>query len=1287
MSDNLQVQAQLGTQLVSSLDSIVSSSKTINTAFENQLTISTELQNAVFRLSENFKGVSNKLCNASSNFNEITKSESFKKIFNVNSQDLNRACKKATDNIKEASSTGENLANDLDKLTDKRNKETRDKKARYRNRIIAFKETNRFLLMLDKSFIAISDSMKSLTKKFKETPLVKRALKTGGWSLLIDIPRMIIVNAFKVIGSLIGATTNFLKTVMALPFMVASLAVKMGNAFREDIVEGIGQAYQATKEYSDANSLLGKGIKNLRNIAVGSLKTFENPRSQMVKLFGTGAAGAQKFLSDTAKTIDEMGTLAEIFGYQVSNSVESAMYLTYAKRSLGLSGKEIAYYALDSGVHLENIFTRLDRARESIEHAAKTHGVDTKQVSQGMQKLRTNIKDFGHLTDQSLSNLVARMRRLNVSAEDLTGVFSKFKSLEDASKASAMLFQSFQMNVDALDLLTAKDPGKIVDSLRDAMLATGRSYEELNRHEKQLMQQTTGMNDAMLKSLMTYRNMGLSYEEARQKIANDDPTKKQIKAIKGLTSSISQIQKVMNFTSPFQAFMKGLSKNIHGSKKAKEMATSLSNMYETIYLFGLNLDKGIIKQITTPVVAIVRKIDEVFKGPKFKSILRTGTEIIAGLTSSAAGEMNPNTAYREMVKSLEEINAMESSGSKSYNKDKAAIKAQLLKTIGNQNSKELIDFLNKKNVLTKDGNFVKGITLNKILLQLKSASLEMSSTEGKDAILKVNSSVKNHVNKMIGDYFRFDQFRSNRGVKGQIKRTTEKLELMFKEGSGPFGIMFDLGRNIMGGIIKGTAIAFTVFLRILNGTINDFYDKTSGPLTDLIKKSIGYKQGQEFSILNWLGISFEDSNQISESLGESLKGAIKSAGTLFSAGSMIAKKLYGMFAKLAKFLIKHFAYAIKTVVDNSNVLGQLAAESSFFIDMTKVRKLAGTEIGQGGLESVVAETKKVDESNKGFFKMQRFSGSESQIDAVIKKFMNDSGYRGNWFGENLKDGYPYGEYYYNTNKYILENYKTSFFAKFGTEQKKEFVYAMELLGALQREIIQNKILPAVEFERLKNLAMDPKNYDLSVGPPDPNSINGYLKFASKKIKEETKKHSSFNLLESKLSQRYSEASNVLSSFGLSQLDEEVANKNFRDHANELLALKKTKPKFNAESFIKEYPVKDGLFSELNSILSSDGFKLFTEDGKIIVPDSLDELATLSDGNKASLINLFSSAANAYKQAAVAVSVINKTKSIERSSDDYDASPEKIDKMINLFYETLDICLNREIKVNNQQVAY
>ena len=153
--------------------------------------------------------------------------------------------------------------------------------------------------------------------------------------------------------------------------------------------------------------------------------------------------------------------------------------------------------------------------------------------------------------------------------------------------------------------------------------------------------------------------------------------------------------------------------------------------------------------------------------------------------------------------------------------------------------------------------------------------------------------------------------------------------------------------------------------------------------------------------------------------------------------------------------------------------------------------------------------------------------------------------------------------------------------------------------------------------------------------------------------------------------------------GTHTLDEAMANKIAIATAKKASKLSKAKPKFTAETFMKEYPVQDGTFEQLNSMLAGGGFKLFTEDGKVIIPHNLDELATISEGNTGSLIDLFSSAANAYKQAATAVTIMNSGGGINRSKDEYEASGEVIDKMMNLVYDTLDICINRDIKVNKQ----
>jgi hypothetical protein len=1250
MSDDLQAQAQMGQQLVISLNSIISDSSEIAKLFEAQLTISSELNSAAERFSNNFVNLSSDLGNVSRSFEEAINTGQMKNSFNNDSRNLEKAAREVGDSLDTASSTLSQVADDEERMTSSRDRRTKAMKNAYKQRIIVHKEKNFFLRSLDRFFVDVTSEMKNLVEKFKSSPLVTRAVKTGGWSLLIDIPRMILTSLFKIIGSLIGMTTTFFKTLIALPLMLAKYCVNIGNAFREDIIVGIGSAYQATKEYADANSLIGQGISNLRGVVVGALKTFENPRSQLVKLFGTGAAGAQKFLTDVGKSIDDMGPLAELFGHQVTNSKESALYLVYATKGLGLTSKDVAYYALDAGVHLENTFDRLERVKDSIQLAAEMHSVDTKQVSIGMQKLRTNIKDFGHLSDQNLSNLVARMRQLNVGAEDLTSVFGKFKTLEDASKTSAMLYQSFEMNIDALSLLTAKDPGEIVDQFRDAMFATGKAYDDLNRHEKQLMQQTTGMSDAMLKSLMTYQNMGLSYAEAKQRVANDDPTKKQIDAIKGLTSSISEIKKVMTFTSPFQAFMSGLGKNAAASKKAKRMATALSKVYETLYLFGLHLDKKTIKSITTPVIIILNKINGVFKGKAFKNLLAGGTSIFSKVVSNVTGGISDKGGYANINKTLDSIYAIEKSGLSSSQKDLKSVRKKVQNLV-KTGDKEVIKYLQKRNIIDDDKNFVKDVTLKSVLSQLKSASLQMSTKKGKASIKSINDSVYKHTASLLDDYFGVKLFEDNRGISGQIKQTTEGFKSLFKEGSGPLRTIFDLGRKMMGGIIKGAAIAFTVFLHILNGTVDKAYDNISSPIGNMISKLRGHKTDEKFTLLSWLGISKQDEGKIVDELAKSLGKLTTQSWKTLKFGGMLIGKLYGIFTDLARGLIAGLCSMLVDIYDNNNTSKKAKAAIWFFLDdgnnMARARALKQYGAGMGLKQFTQKMSDEMD---------QKTERGQAAIHGITLKNIL----------ANLKKKYKKGPYKDAVSIAIPGKVTMRSAMDMMKAIKKVKFYESKLSYDQYLRIKEKHIIDA-ELKTFKNIGLkelEPTKLELK-------AMGGYLGFGQK------------NDLDDKYAKPF--VSRGINNAPGTPNDHNLYLIRAMKNATALSPSAATAEKFieplnSYRSFggAKPVTIKDGfLESNINSILSQDGLKLFTSDGKIIVPHSMDELINLSGDDKEGLISVFANVGKAYREVATAVTVLKSEKG-GFNREEYIASDDLIDDLMSLVYETLDIAINRDI---------
>jgi len=284
MSATLQAQAQMGQQLVDSMNNVVSHSSQLTTAFENQLTLSNSLCEAIINLNNRLTQISQNLLGSSDNLNQAFNTDNFDQNFTRDQKELEKSCQQAANAVEVSSSTLSQMSSDQDKLTNLRKLQIANRKKVYKQTIVSYNESNYFFKKLDDFFISANTEFRSLTKKLKETPLVTRALSTRGFSLLIDIPRMIFKTLFNVLGSIVSTTTTFFKTIITLPLMLANIAVSIGNGFREDIIVGIGNAYQSTKEYSDANSTLGKGISNLRGMSVASLKTFENPRSSLVKL-------------------------------------------------------------------------------------------------------------------------------------------------------------------------------------------------------------------------------------------------------------------------------------------------------------------------------------------------------------------------------------------------------------------------------------------------------------------------------------------------------------------------------------------------------------------------------------------------------------------------------------------------------------------------------------------------------------------------------------------------------------------------------------------------------------------------------------------------------------------------------------------------------------------------------------------------------------------------------------------------------------------------------------------
>lgn len=390
----------------------------------------------------------------------------------------------------------------------------------------------------------------------------------------------------------ITVATKFAKTMVGLPLQIVGSAAKIGHSFRKDVVETIGNSVLKLNEFIDTNDGLGASIKKMSTSSAVSLDKFQDVGSDLVKLFGTGAGGLAATIEASGQALVDMGQFADVAGGSIANLDETFVHFYKATKSLGFAGKDIEYITAEAVKNGESIYTALDRVVVAGDATAKQFSLDRKKLSKNFMELRTDITNFGHLSDSQLMQTTAKLTQMGLSMKEASAVFGKIDTFESAAQTSAMLSQTFGMNVDALQLLKAEKPEEIIEQFRDAMLSTGRSFDDLNRHEKSLMATHTGLSEQALKMTMNYRTLGMSYTDIQKKMKEDDPTQQQIKNLKLMSGSLKEIKRTLTGDNMFRNFADGVMNTIKTASGLSPVLLRVSKRFEDFFLSGLKVSKG-----------------------------------------------------------------------------------------------------------------------------------------------------------------------------------------------------------------------------------------------------------------------------------------------------------------------------------------------------------------------------------------------------------------------------------------------------------------------------------------------------------------------------------------------------------------------------------------------------------------------------------------------------------------------------------------------------------------------
>ena len=873
-SDDLGQQLNFANDLNNILTQVNVKVENINRNFNEQ----TQIAQGLLESLNNAVGSFNCITTASENINNLF-SEYTQKISNTSRSrqttkyfdDFAQGMENVNQQYRQNADSAQELADTADKMTTSSQQAQKASEEASKKERKTYGAASDILLKTNKSAQSLAASAESLSGQSEkmaeelENATSKTKKFVGGLMSVLSAGKGLL----KIIGSLFGMATTFIKTAMTLPLMVLEKVVAVGNGLRTDLIETIETAAQSTKDFFDAQSDIGKDIRRSTSMGKGMLLTFQRYNSSAVKLFGEGASGIANMIQETGENLKNMGVFAEVFSSAVTGP-KNTFHFARIKRILGLEADELKYYAQDAAVNLLGLNERLERVVFLSEAVSKEYGVDMKRLSKNFNKLRKEISMFGHLSDEELMKTSARLTQMKLTTEAAADVFKKFNTFEDAANSVAMLSQTFGMNLDAMSIIKAENPVEIIDMFRESMMMTGRTFDELNRFEKGILADQTGMTQENLKSLMTFRDQGLTFEEAQEKLKDQKPEARQMKAMKKLTSSMKEFQKVLNFDSPFQAFLKGLAKNSAASEEAKSAFMSLSNTYQMIHDFATNLPADVVQALMDPVVLIANAMKDIFNSKGFNGGLQSFVEGLGSLLTSVFGITDTEKIHHALDKTLTGMG-------KSQKKQFAA------------------------DIKAFDKDLKPGSALEKLKKEFDKKSFKSEAARFKAFLAAArkkavnNSEFKAEFDKLMADFQ--TKYKGWKSLKGQSKTKLEDattdfsntLSGMLDKNKNNFSKFLVLSGGTLGSIIKGVAVGFISTVNLLSHILDQV------DTNDSLFTSQG--RGVIESFLNW---EPGELNTIIENLISAFGGLFSNTGKFGFFTTWIMEQLGSVMFEIGK---------------------------------------------------------------------------------------------------------------------------------------------------------------------------------------------------------------------------------------------------------------------------------------------------------------------------------------------------------------------------------------------------
>ena len=342
---------------------------------------------------------------------------------------------------------------------------------------------------LDKKLNSLADNAPDMVQGLfgGDPSKVSNSLKKIGSSIKGELTKKMkdAVLGAESFGGALKAAGSYLAILALIAYAEAAvkLAIELGNVENsfmkatgasEEFASSITETYAATRIYTVTAEDASKATQALFNTFTDF--TFQN-------------AATRKSLQRTGVMLEKLGISNEKFAQSIQVST----------KGLGMSADEAGQSMID------------------LEKYARELGVSPERLSQQFLDASDSLQKLGENGDEAFRDLAAASKVTALEVNKLLNIVNKFDTFEGAARQAGKLNAALGGNfVNAMDLMMETDPTARFEQIRDAILDTGLSFDEMSYYQKNFYKDALGLESIGDLALSLSGNMDAVSESTKK---------------------------------------------------------------------------------------------------------------------------------------------------------------------------------------------------------------------------------------------------------------------------------------------------------------------------------------------------------------------------------------------------------------------------------------------------------------------------------------------------------------------------------------------------------------------------------------------------------------------------------------------------------------------------------------------------------------------------------------------------------------------------------------------------